>query len=459
MSRAGAAKGGKEKTKPPVSQTPVTATEIVPGKFNESDWNIMIDRDNSEEFIFDIVDEVVNGTMDSIYKMYIETQVLPFTLQEAKDAILQIIEWQFLTRDEGEEDVIEGGWIEDEEPNAAVTDCWAQGSVPKTEVPMPSPIPEEPEEEEKATEQEEAEAEIEVSVAELEDKVSEGEEPEEAELMAAESAAAETEAKRKEEEEAKKKRKKFKPYRGKMKSAGVSKMTESLEEREMQMYMKEFESTMPPQEISSNILAMPASCHSILKVQNGRPPGTKDVQYDQMGNVMAVMCLDPERLPTHRVSVKYQVVDPAVEAAQARLEAMRRGRFIAPSQKQAGKGAKPKRHAPSETNLLGKSMKTRKPTITPLPPSLIESMDVAPGVSVTEAGRTKKGPGRYVRKADLLEQHQKDLQPVTIKIRSNTISVSDLLDRNTPILRPIDETVPLPPIIPTPPASHTHLLT
>lgn len=455
MSRAGAAKGGgKDKpNKPPASQTPVTATEIVPGKFNESDWNAMVERDSAEDFVLDIVDEVLGNTMDTIYKLYIDKQLLPFTITQAKDAILQIIEWQFLARDEGEEGIEESNWIQDEEPDAAVTDCWAQGSVPKTEVPLPSPIPEEEEEKLLEEEAEKEEDEQEAEEPELEDKVSEGEAPEETDVKAAEAEAAEAEAKKKEEEKVSKRRK-FKPYRGKLKSAGVSRMTESLDETEMNMYMKEMVETMSPQEISSNLLTMPASCHSILRVQNGRPPGNKDVAYDEMGNVVAVMRLDAEKLPNHRVNVKYQVVDPAVEAAQARLEAMRRGRYIAPTEKYLGK--KQKKKSSSDSTVTGKtslkSMKNRKPTITPLPPTLLESMDVATGVVVTEAGRTKKGPGRYVRKADILEQHQKDLQPVTVKINSNIITVSDLLDRNTPILRPIDESRPLPPIVPTPPS-------
>ena len=52
----------------------------------------MVERDNAEEFVFEIVDDVVNNTMDTIYKIYIDRQLLPFTIQEAKDAILQIIE-------------------------------------------------------------------------------------------------------------------------------------------------------------------------------------------------------------------------------------------------------------------------------------------------------------------------------------------------------------------------------
>lgn len=45
--------------------------------------------------------------------------------------MLQITEWRFLARDEGESAVAEDPtWGEDEEPLACTTDAWAQGSVP-----------------------------------------------------------------------------------------------------------------------------------------------------------------------------------------------------------------------------------------------------------------------------------------------------------------------------------------
>lgn len=45
--------------------------------------------------------------------------------------MLQVIEWRFLARDEGESAVAEDPtWGEDEEPLACMTDAWAQGSVP-----------------------------------------------------------------------------------------------------------------------------------------------------------------------------------------------------------------------------------------------------------------------------------------------------------------------------------------
>ncbi|XP_057165266.1 uncharacterized protein C2orf81 homolog isoform X2 [Ursus arctos] len=50
--------------------------------------------------------------------------------------MLQITEWRFLARDEGESAVAEDPtWGEDEEPFACTTDAWAQGSVPVLHAP------------------------------------------------------------------------------------------------------------------------------------------------------------------------------------------------------------------------------------------------------------------------------------------------------------------------------------
>jgi hypothetical protein len=38
---------------------------------------------------------------------------------------------------------------------------------------------------------------------------------------------------------------------------------------------------------------------SLLQVQAGRPPGNKDVIYDDQGNVLSVTKLDPSKLPSH----------------------------------------------------------------------------------------------------------------------------------------------------------------
>ncbi|EDK99070.1 mCG133596, isoform CRA_a, partial [Mus musculus] len=65
-------------------------------------------------------------------------QCVPFTISQAREAMLQITEWRFLARDEGESAVAEDPtWGEDEEPLACTTDSWAQGSVPVLHTPAP----------------------------------------------------------------------------------------------------------------------------------------------------------------------------------------------------------------------------------------------------------------------------------------------------------------------------------
>ncbi|MBW01937.1 Uncharacterized protein C2orf81, partial [Eschrichtius robustus] len=69
--------------------------------------------------------------MDSAFKVYLTQQCIPFTISQAREAMLQITEWRFLARDEGESAVAKDPtWREDEEPLSCTTDAWAQGSVP-----------------------------------------------------------------------------------------------------------------------------------------------------------------------------------------------------------------------------------------------------------------------------------------------------------------------------------------
>lgn len=59
---------------------------------NSMHRNFMLDKDGAEDFIEDIMEELVDTTMDKIYDIYLDKQLLPFTVTMAKDAILQIID-------------------------------------------------------------------------------------------------------------------------------------------------------------------------------------------------------------------------------------------------------------------------------------------------------------------------------------------------------------------------------
>lgn len=71
-------------------------------------------------------------------------------------------------------------------------------------------------------------------------------------------------------EKKEKKRFKFKPYKGRLGSSHVGRMSESLEETEMKMIAAEIEASLEFKQMdkASGILNMPASCHSILKVSH-----------------------------------------------------------------------------------------------------------------------------------------------------------------------------------------------
>ena len=42
---------------------------------------------------------------------------------------------------------------------------------------------------------------------------------------------------------------------------------------------------------------------SLIKSQAGRPPGNREVTFDERGNVVGVMKLNVHNLPTHKVSL------------------------------------------------------------------------------------------------------------------------------------------------------------
>lgn len=52
----------------------------------------MLEKDSNEEFVAEIVDEIIQLTMHATYMKYIERQLLPFTITQARDAILEIIQ-------------------------------------------------------------------------------------------------------------------------------------------------------------------------------------------------------------------------------------------------------------------------------------------------------------------------------------------------------------------------------
>ena len=66
--------------------------------------------------------------------------------------------------------------------------------------------------------------------------------------------------------ETKKKKRTFKPHYGPLRQAETDKMTESLEQREMELLYADIPTPLPPKTPETAIFHMPNSCHSIIKV-------------------------------------------------------------------------------------------------------------------------------------------------------------------------------------------------
>ncbi|XP_068799031.1 uncharacterized protein C2orf81 homolog [Struthio camelus] len=127
--RTAGSRSRAEKSRPLTVAAP--QVEIVPGRLTETEWLSLVAAEEGEDEAGDIFAGFWDHVMDECYKVYLARQCVPFTINQAKDAILQITEWRFLLRDEGEPNVEKDAtWQEDEEPEPLITDSWAQGSVP-----------------------------------------------------------------------------------------------------------------------------------------------------------------------------------------------------------------------------------------------------------------------------------------------------------------------------------------
>lgn len=444
----------KSKTPAQAAAPPPTSNDIIPGRFTEADWHRMVEQEDGEDFVLDIVHEIVESTLSVIYDKYIASQTLPYTIQATKDLLLQIIEWQFLACDLGEENPsCDSTWLQEDEPVTPVTDSWAQGSVPF--LPRPSSS--------SSSTSLKSDRESEMSSVVEERPVAPEPPFEPLEVSAtplsisspAQLPPTTTESKDdKQQEEAlksksqgkKKTRAPFKPHKGKLPSfSGVD--LSPVTDDKLEDQLQENDRHDP---VNTTGLTMLSSSTSILKAQHGRPPGIKDVLYDERGNVIAVMKISPEKLPSHRVRTKFSVVDDEseVQAIRARAKTKKLGL----SSQNTDFTAKDWKHSKSrnqrydaEINLVNPShvIEDNVP-ITPLPPPLVDTMDISAGVVVREGKVVRRGPRQLSRRVEKTPSTAY-LQPLDSTRPTGQVR-SDLLTRSSPIIRPLRATEPIPPI-------------
>lgn len=417
----------------------------------------MVDQEDGEEFVLDIVNEIVESTMMVLHDKYIVSQTLPYTIQETKSLLLQLIEWQFLACDVGEDNpACDSTWLEEDEPVTPVTDSWAQGSVPIMlrpssassessvqsghESEMSSVVEERPGAPEPPFEA------LEVSTTPLsinspaqppdtsdERKDNKTEEPSKTKVR-----------------EKKKTRTPFKPHKGKLPSFSGVDLTPLTED----YVLNKQEEEARHDHVNTTGLTMLSSSTSILKAQYGRPPGIKDVLYDERGNVVAVMKISPDKLPSHRVRTKFSVVDDDSDGGAVRARA--RPRKLGPSSQKAEsmrdwKPPKTTSHRHVDTNQANNHSYQIEDAgqITPLPPPLVDTMDISAGVLVREGKIVRRGPRQMSRRVEKTPSTA-CLQPLDNTRPAGRV-ITDILTRSSPVIRPLRATDPIPPITSQPP--------
>lgn len=491
-------KSRQDKTKTPAqtSAPPPTSNDIIPGRFTEADWYHMVDQEDGEEFILDIVNEIVESTMQVLHDQYIVSQTLPYTIQETKNLLLQIIEWQFLACDMGENNpACDATWLEEDEPITPVTDSWAQGSVPIILRPSSA----------SSTSSVQSNRESELSSV-TEERPAAPEPPFEA-LEVAETpmsigspsqpppttAEEMKEEKRKELSEKQVQGKKqtcvpFKPHKGKLPSFSGVDLTPLTDEYSTRKAERQQEGNTRGY-TDTNGLAMLSSSTSILKLpsensrleeyywwsstpssssqgwstsnfsksqaQYGRPPGIKDVLYDERGNVVAVVKISPDKLPSHRVRTKFSVVDDDNDGQLVRTRARPRKHGPSSHKMETAKEWKASKNTSLKQNidtsaLNNTSYQTENAGyITPLPPPLVDTMDISAGVLVREGNIVRRGPRQIPRRVDKTPSTA-CLQPLDSTRPAGRV-INDILTRSSPVIRPLRATEPIPPIASQPP--------
>ncbi|KAL6470674.1 hypothetical protein MHYP_G00217930 [Metynnis hypsauchen] len=116
---------------PPVPlQQPAVTSDIIAGRLTGNTWREMVEREEGEEVVAVLIDELMDHVMDRCFQVHLQTQLVPFCVRWAREALVQTIEWRFLVRDDGENSDSDTLWTEEPEPEPSILDSWAEGCVP-----------------------------------------------------------------------------------------------------------------------------------------------------------------------------------------------------------------------------------------------------------------------------------------------------------------------------------------
>jgi len=492
MSKSRGERGNKtpssNQNAPPVNNT------IVAGRFTECDWNELVENESCEDFVWDIVNEVADNACNIIFENIVTDRVAPYAVFSAKELLLDLIEWQFLECDCGEHVSVESAWDEDDEPAACITDSWAQGAVPvvsslklvgsspDTEITAASATPD-PHLIDDNYVIGEVELENMGDVTEKDDtdgiKIEEIEKFEEEDQNSKKNQDAVPSTKELEPEKPlspspqkvthhkaprnQNRKTVYKKHKGSLPNFAPISLTPVTEDHPRL-------NTQGGNYFAPHHGVPLHSADSLFKNQHGRPPGIKEVVYDELGNVTHVQKINVGAIPDYRVRTKL-IIEDNNNSSQIRLNKnnnnnnnninIRRikgtttnniNNINAHRQRKPIKGVNPgyiMEHlngAKSKTDETRARQHTPGGTLrTPLPPPLVDTIDVSEGVVVKEGPISRRGP----KKQSIVYVDEHTLKPVQSGggNRGRTLDVHDIINKTKPTLNSYSRSKPLPAIL------------
>ncbi|KAM4810405.1 uncharacterized protein C2orf81 homolog [Rhinophrynus dorsalis] len=472
MSRVSQSKSRAEKSRAvTVAPLPQVTVDIMPGRFTEDEWISFVTLGDGEDAVGEIIDSLLSRVMDECFQIYLRQQMIPYTISQARDAMVQVVEWTFVPRDEGEGEVtMDRTWLDGEEPRPCPTDSWAQGCVPVTQAALTprskptqtnseEPISETPEQEASASDSEP----LTMSTSEPSNPSPNGtpptihgqtpelrEETRETQEMTSTTQTSPLILQPTPPTQPAKNKRPYRPYRGPLRSAGLKDITKSLDETEKEMLREQFPMMNEEEEEDRNLRLLPTSLHNILRIQLGRPPQKKGVIYDYTGNVLSMPKLDPSRLPRHNIRPQVEVLDPTKETECKEKEALRTGGPRENHQSKRHKAPKDRAQLIFSSIDSQEQMLVRKsfnPSTTgenskgPIPLTegiLLDTMQLTNGVILRDGNNTKRGSLHSLQQREHLgREENRELKPIQASVTLPSISVEQLIKNHTPQVRPI----------------------
>lgn len=455
----------KGKTVSAEKQQNTTYLEIVPGKFNENDWNNLLEIDEAQEFIWELLDECIENANKDIYTKYLDSQTIPFTINEAKKAILHLIDWQFLD-DDSDDDLTEN-WIQDQEPDSCMIDSWAQGYV---QTVVPEPI--------------EFEQEI---IEEVDEQKSSGSFLEEltqtphlnAEVV--ESLPVDTLSQPTQDIYESKPSSSIRPTPRKTPKQGVRKPKNPLkkqfsepvslnqvvpssskpdyslfsyeepEKKEAPVYSRFKQNDVEVKKMEDSIIKAPNAAQSLLKTLLTRPVGQREIEIDPFGDVSSIQKLDFDKAHTVGIKPRFSInennkPDPALDLNSRRSRIDREDKAPLASVSSLERSIESKKHQQ-------KSPK-RKPKINEVEEEPEIILDPVPGVVFTMLNSVRVGPKKTLvpnRQQTLYDKSEIFLKPIKPLERSDSftrMSLDEILESNHEIntKKKASKLKPMPPI-------------